>query len=422
MAETKSRNHVSSVITSDNRSKPYVPQVITFYTHKDGKAATTIPPPAPVIRRTPPLKTPDLPPWNPSTQVEKPKRYSRPQPLHYRRHESCHSLGSQHSEGASGKFSLAREDASLDGMSPYLQETSHSDAQHADCPSKKPPAYPKQPFRPAGTTTERRRAMPVSNSDRCHPELRVPSGKTDVPVAYPSMKSASNSTSRTSRDGDDSMVFDELLGSLQQCNSAYSPGPDSYVYPAYTAPVNQSNNNNYTSGEPSHEEDATPGESGEMSDYSSYPTGLAGLRGNSSYPTGMTGLHGNGSSPNSSHSFIPATRLRVPHRHHFYAGRYPMLPGVSKHTLRYLYKCSPLQEAKQVRRPSRPHLPKSPASTPLNPLTPQSSFPNPLLNAPPILSNRIGKRWNAVLVNRYLEPPEDLADTGLPITDVALAH
>jgi hypothetical protein len=107
-----------------------------------------------------------------------------------------------------------------------------------------------------------------------------------------------------------------------------------------------------------------------------------------------------------------------------YIGRYNILTGVSKHTLRYLYKCSPLQE-KRTRRPMRSHNSKSPSRTPPTPSsrdgTPKQPFndlTNPLLHAPPVLSSSVRHRWNTVLINHYLDPPEDYVDTGMPISDV----
>ena len=100
------------MITTENCSKPYVPQMITFYKHKDAKTATTIPPASPKPRKIEKTRTPELPPWNPSTYIEKPQKIIRPPPLHSKRNDSFQSLVSSASESSR----LAKADDSLDRL------------------------------------------------------------------------------------------------------------------------------------------------------------------------------------------------------------------------------------------------------------------------------------------------------------------
>lgn len=243
------RDSIRDVINTDYRSKPYVPQVITFYTHRDSKVATTIPPPI-LVRKTFPVKTPDLPPWNPSTLVDKSKRYSRPHPLHYKR-DSSMSLLSNTSEAS--KHSLLKEADSMEQMYINPNDMSQSDeastpiVQHISSPSrspnKKPPAHPhKTPFRPAGMASDKKRPVPASNTARCHPELRVPCKNVEIPVVYPSMKATSSPSPKSVLPSSEAKTPEVNVAVDEADKPSYSPGPEKYHYPAYTAPVNETNN------------------------------------------------------------------------------------------------------------------------------------------------------------------------------------
>ena len=196
-------NKTKAKITSnENCSKPYVPQVITFYKHKDAKTASTIPPVSPKSRRTEKPRMQELPPWNPSTFVEKPLKVTRPPPLRSKRNDSFQSLVSSASESSklatkaddppdrmgdltSGSASSIKSENDV-GSSPHRSQVN---VPRRISPKRNLPSA-KQPFRPAGVNPaangEHRKLIPASNTARSHPELRVPGGKVEVPVHYPS--------------------------------------------------------------------------------------------------------------------------------------------------------------------------------------------------------------------------------------------
>ena len=196
------------VITTDKCPKPYVPQVIMFYKHKDGKSTTTIPPAVPVPQRKA-AKTPmpQVPNWNCSTHVEKSKQYIRPLPLQSKRNRSLSSLVSASSQNSRQSLTSSRAGDSLDRLTAVdsasgtaeFSADNHSSASSLRHGLKKSVSVSqreggqlRQPFRPAGgvaDSSKRRKLIPASNTARSHPDLRVPGCRVEVPVVYPCSQS-----------------------------------------------------------------------------------------------------------------------------------------------------------------------------------------------------------------------------------------
>ncbi|KAL8622225.1 hypothetical protein ACOMHN_043748 [Nucella lapillus] len=151
---------------------------------------------------------------------------ARPKPLLSKRHSSSLSIVSATSESSRQSLSSARNEKSTDRMSSSLSVDMNMGRSQSECSTspqrsnsqkmnKRCSSPTKQPFLPAGSNTGihhgRKKPMPVSNTARSHPDLRVP-GQVEVPVVYPSsgpQKSVSNLGKQTGMKRAHEKSFDE---------------------------------------------------------------------------------------------------------------------------------------------------------------------------------------------------------------------
>ncbi|KAK7097081.1 hypothetical protein V1264_004111 [Littorina saxatilis] len=206
--ENKGQQEVSEEGNENNSTKRYVNQMITFYSQRDAKVVTTIPPPSPLLRKKTGTPPPSLPAWNCSTYVEKPKKTIVKSPrLQSKRNCSLQSLiDSASSESSAHSLASEQTETSMERLTAFISNslTEHNNSPNTQNRSHKRSSprggstTPRQPFRPGGIQPigegENRRLLPAKNSARSHPDLRVPGRRVDVPVCYPSAQSDTTAT------------------------------------------------------------------------------------------------------------------------------------------------------------------------------------------------------------------------------------